>query len=240
MFPISNENNPARRTAIVTLGFIVVNVLVFLYELSLGVGVENFVRLYGAVPREILTGQDVPPPGPHPLWIQLFTSMFIHGGWLHIIGNMAYLRVFGDDIEDAFGHLRFLIFYLGAGIGASLVHISMSGALDTMPSIGASGAIAGVMGAYIVLFPTRRVQVFVPPYLFGTFRVSALILLGFWFILQFVNEVIDMAGGIADAGGVAVWAHIGGFLIGALFALVAGWTLGGAGGGYRAARAIKF
>src|SRR6266542_2603255 len=103
MIPIGDEDRPGRSLAIVTLAIIALNVVIFLFQVSLGAGVENFIRTYGAVPKEILTGQDVPPPGPSPLWIQLFTSMFLHGGWLHLIGNMAFLRVFGDDIEDALG-----------------------------------------------------------------------------------------------------------------------------------------
>jgi len=103
MFPISDQPRPGRGIAIVTVALIIINVLAFLYELSLGAGVENFILTYGAVPKEILTGQDIPPAGPDPIWLQLLTSMFLHGGWLHIIGNMAYLRVFGDDIEDVLG-----------------------------------------------------------------------------------------------------------------------------------------
>src|SRR5512142_3228557 len=147
MFPISDEDRPGRGLAFVTLGLIAVNVVVFLFELALGSNLDSFLQTFGAVPHEILTGQDIPPPGPYPLWIQLLTSMFIHGGWLHIIGNMAYLRVFGDGIEFAFGRVLYLLFYLGAGVVASLTHILISGPADVIPSVGASGAIAGVLGA---------------------------------------------------------------------------------------------
>jgi membrane associated rhomboid family serine protease len=219
MFPVSDEGRLGRGVAGVTIALIVLNIIVFLYELSLGPGVEDLIRTYGAVPREILTGQDVPPPGPSPLWIQLLTSMFLHGGWLHIIGNMAFLRVFGDDIEDVLGRGAYLIFYLGAGVVASLVHIFLSGAGDVTPSVGASGAIAGVLGAYIVLFPSRQIHVLVPGYGFSTARVSALVMLGLWFLLQFFNGIAALTAGSAETGGVAVWAHIGGFIVGVLVAL---------------------
>ncbi|MGH2523176.1 MAG: rhomboid family intramembrane serine protease [Anaerolineales bacterium] len=220
MFPIGDDERPGRGLAIVTLGLIVINVAIFLFEVSLGAGVENFVRTYGAVPREILTGQDVPPAGPTPLWIQLLTSMFLHGGWLHLIGNMAYLRVFGDDIEEAFGKFGYILFYLGTGLVASLTHIFLSGPNDTIPSVGASGAIAGVLGAYLVLFPNRQIHVLIPGMYFRTGRVSALVMLGFWFLLQFFDGIGALTGGTAQTGGVAVWAHIGGFVAGALVAFL--------------------
>ncbi len=220
MFPIGDEERPGQGLAVVTLGLIVINVLAFLFELSLGAGLEGFIQTYGAVPREILTGQDVPPPGPTPLWIQLLTSMFLHGGWLHIISNMAYLYVFGDDIEEAFGPMLYLLFYLGTGIVASLTHIFFSGPENTIPSVGASGAIAGVLGAYLVFFPRRRVHVLIPSYYFATARVSALTMLGFWFLLQFLTGITALTQETAQTGGVAVWAHIGGFVAGAAVALL--------------------
>ncbi len=122
MFPISDEDQAGRRhLPYVTWAILIINVLVFLYEVMLGTGLPQLISTYGAVPREILTGQDLPPPGPYPLYLQLLTSMFLHGGWLHLIGNMAYLRVFGDDMEDALGPAFYLLFYLGAGLVASLV-----------------------------------------------------------------------------------------------------------------------
>jgi membrane associated rhomboid family serine protease len=219
MFPISDEDTGPRTAAVVTWAIIIINVLVFLYELLLGAGLDQFINTYGAVPHEILTGQDIAPPGPYPLYLQLLTSMFMHGGWLHIIGNMAYLRVFGDDIEDAYGKVVYALFYLGAGLVASLTHILISGPADTVPSLGASGAIAGVLGAYLVLFPNRRVHVLVPSYSFSTARVSALVMLGMWFVLQFLNGITALSDRAA-AGGVAVWAHVGGFVAGAVFALL--------------------
>jgi membrane associated rhomboid family serine protease len=220
MFPLGDERRTGRGLAIVTIGLIVLNVAIFLFEVSLGARVEEFIRTYGAVPREILTGQDIPPPGPTPLWIQLLTSMFLHGGWLHLISNMAYLRVFGDDIEDVLGRLLYILFYLGTGIAASLTHIFLSGPASTIPSVGASGAIAGVLGAYLVWFPNRQIHVLVPGMYFGTGRVSALMMLGFWFVLQFLSGLGALTGGTAETGGVAVWAHIGGFVAGVLVALL--------------------
>ena len=174
---------------------------------------------YGAVPREILTGQDIPPAGPTPVYLQLLTSMFIHGGWLHILSNMAYLRVFGDDIEHALGKIPYILFYLGTGLVASLTHIFLAGPNDTIPSVGASGAIAGVLGAYLVMFPQRQVHVLVPGAAFRTGRVSALVMLGLWFVMQFLSGIAALSGGTAQTGGVAVWAHIGGFVAGALVGL---------------------
>jgi membrane associated rhomboid family serine protease len=199
---------------------IVINVLVLVYEVRLGTEVDTLIRTYGAVPREILTGQDVPPPGPTPLWIQLITSMFMHGGWLHLIVNMAYLWVFGDDIEDTLGAVRYLLFYLAAGVTASLTHIVLSGPGDTTPSVGASGAIAGVLGAYLIWFPRRQVHVLLPILFFLPARVSALLALGTWFLLQFLSGIAAITEGTVQTGGVAVWAHIGGFVAGVIVALL--------------------
>lgn len=220
MIPLDDGPRRVSRLPIVTVCLLILNVSIFLYEVSLGAGAERFIRLYGVVPREILTGQDVPPAGPNPLWLQLLTSMFLHGGWLHLIGNMIYLCIFGDDIEDVLGHGGYLLFYLGAGVAASLVQLGLSGSNDTVPSVGASGAIAGVLGAYLVFFPRRRIQVLVPVLLFATVQISALVLLGFWFLLQFLNGVAALGEGTAQVGGVAVWAHIGGFVAGVLVALI--------------------
>jgi membrane associated rhomboid family serine protease len=220
MIPLDDGPHRVRHFPIVTVCLLILNVSVFLYEVSLGAGAEQFIRTYGVVPREILTGQDVSPAGPYPLWLQLLTSMFLHGGWLHLIGNMIYLCIFGDDIEDVLGRGAYLLFYLGAGVAASLVQLGLSSPSEVTPSVGASGAIAGVLGAYLVFFPRRRIQVMVPVLFFAIAEVSALILLGFWFLLQFLNGVAALAEGTAQVGGVAVWAHIGGFVSGVLVALI--------------------
>jgi membrane associated rhomboid family serine protease len=226
MIPIGDEPRPGRGLAYITLALIVINVLAFLYELTLGAQLDTFLSTYGAVPREILTGQDIAPPGPYPVYLQLLTSMFLHAGWLHILGNLAFLRVFGDDIEDALGHGLYLVFYLGAGLVASLTQIVISGAGSTIPSVGASGAIAGVLGAYIVLFPSRRVHVLIPNLYFSTARVSAVVMLGIWFALQFFTGITALTGDTAQTGGVAVWAHVGGFVAGAIVGLLARGVLG--------------
>ncbi|MEX0788912.1 MAG: rhomboid family intramembrane serine protease [Anaerolineales bacterium] len=220
MFPVSDEPRLKYGAAYITIGLVVLNILIFLYEVSLGSGVDVFINTYGAVPREILTGVDIAPPGPNPVYLQLLTSMFLHGGWLHLIGNMAYMRVFADDIEDLLGHGLFLVFYLGTGLVASMTHILLSGAADTIPSVGASGAIAGVLGAYLVLYPGRKVHVLVPYATFSTAQVSALILLGFWFLMQFFSGIAALSADTAQSGGVAVWAHIGGFVAGAVVGLL--------------------
>ncbi len=220
MLPISDGPTPNRRIPWVTWGLILANLVVFLYELSLGAGVDAFIRNYGTIPHEILTGQDVPPPGPFPLWITLFTSMFLHGGWLHIIGNMVYLWVFGDDIENILGHIPYLLFYMAMGVFASFTNAIMSGPDATIPSIGASGAIAGVLGAYLIVFPRRKVRVIFPAFLFFMARLSAVFVLGFWFLLQFFNGITSLTAGTANASGVAVWAHIGGFIAGMLIGLL--------------------
>jgi len=221
MIPIGEHRRRALRgIGVVTLTLIVINVLVFLHELALGVRVQDFISTYGAVPREILTGQDIPPAGPHPLWIQLLTSLFLHGSWLHLVGNMLYLYVFGRSVEDTLGAVKYLLFYLTAGVAATLTHIFLSGPRDIAPSIGASGAIAAVLGAYLVWFPRRQVYVVVPILFFTTLRVSALVLLGFWFILQLLDSAAAIAQGAAHSGGIAVWAHVGGFAVGAIVALL--------------------
>ncbi len=220
MIPINDEEPGGRRIMPINTLLIIINVLVFLYELALGPQLDAFIQNFGAVPKEILTGVDVPPAGPFPLWITLITSTFIHAGWLHIIGNMIYLFVFGDDIEEAFGPIWYLIFYLAMGIIAGLAQSFISGPGSTIPGIGASGAIAGVLGAYLVFYPGRKVHVIIPPFYLWTTRVSAIIVLGFWFVLQFLTGITALSQGAADSGGVAVFAHIGGFVAGAFIALL--------------------
>lgn len=216
MIPLSDEGVRRRRFPFLTLSIIAINTAVFLYELTLGERrLQGFVLAYGVVPLEITTGRDFPPPGPPILWLTLFTSMFIHGGWMHILGNMLYLWVFGDNVEDALGPLAYVFFYLVSGLAASWVQI-LSDLRSPVPAIGASGAIAGVLGGYLLLFPRARVNTLV---VFGYFLrvvpLPAFLLLGFWFVLQFFS-------GIASLGvpaGVAYWAHVGGFVAGLLMAL---------------------
>ncbi len=225
MIPL-NDSPPRRTFPWVTILIIVANVLVFLYELTLSrPQLEGFIMSVGTIPAEIITGQDLPPSAPGGIvWLTLVTAMFVHGGFLHIASNMLYLWVFGDNVEDAFGPGTFLAFYLVAGILAGLTHVfinaaSPDGAL--VPSVGASGAIAGVLGAYLVMYPTAQVRtlIFLGPFITWP-RVSAVLLIGFWFVTQLVSGVASLGVDTHQTSGVAVWAHIGGFLAGVLIALV--------------------
>jgi len=194
------------------------NVLVFVYQISLGAKAgELFVYQYGAIPAVVTGTQSLPPAlVAIPPIFSVFTSMFLHGGLLHIAGNMLYLWIFGNNVEDAMGHVRFIIFYLLSGLAASFSHI-FSDAGSVIPSIGASGAISGVLGAYLLLFPHARLLVFIPLGFFSRFLyVPAWIALGFWFVLQIVSGSLTSS---QQGGGVAWWAHIGGFVAG--LALVA-------------------
>jgi membrane associated rhomboid family serine protease len=194
---------PSRTTPVITIALIVLNVLVFLFELSLGRAVEAFTFYFGLVPADFA-------------WLNVFTSMFIHGGFLHIAGNMLYLWIFGDNVEDRMGHGRFLVFYLLCGVAAALAQ-TVTAPNSTVPMVGASGAIAGVMGAYFVLFPSSRILVLVFLIFFvDVVEIPALFYLGFWFLLQIVGG----AGRVGDAGGVAFWAHAGGFITGIVGVLV--------------------
>jgi membrane associated rhomboid family serine protease len=219
MIPLSDD--PVRRgVPVVTILLIVVNVLIFLYELTLGSRLDGFVQAFGAVPREITTGRDIPPLAPRGnVYLTLLTSMFLHGGWLHLGSNMLYLWVFGDNVEDTFGGLGYLLLYLVCGLIATLVQIAVNPA-SGLPSIGASGAIAGILGAYLVLFPTAQVRTLL---ILGFFilipRIPALFLIGGWFLLQVVSG-LGQLGIVEETGGVAFWAHVGGFVAGLLIALL--------------------
>jgi membrane associated rhomboid family serine protease len=226
MFPLGDDNSLRHRTPVVVYALILVNVLVFLAELSLG---DRFVMGWSAIPYEIthgtdLTGNDLVrggseavvlrhAPGPAPIQITLLSSMFMHGGWLHLLGNMLYLWIFGDQIEDLLGHAKFSIFYLGCGIVAALAQILIDPD-SRIPTLGASGAIAGVLGAYIVKFPRNRVRLLS---YFGIVHVPALLALGVWIAIQVFGHVGVMAG---QSSGVAYMAHIGGFVAGVLLIFV--------------------
>lgn len=219
MIPIGD--NPRRhRFPVVMLLMVAANIAVFLYQLSLGRQVEVFVQALGVVPTELLSGVDEPPRTPGPLALTLFTSMFIHGGLLHIGSNMLYLWVFGDNIEDLLGHMRFLIFYLASGVAAGLTHVFMNPASD-IPSVGASGAIAGVLGGYLVFFPSAAIRtlLFLGPFVTIT-RISALFVIGVWFVTQLFQGIAALDATTAQAAGVAFWAHIGGFVAGLVICLV--------------------
>jgi len=173
---------------------------------------DVFITQYAVIPGELLGGVDIPPKSPIPLWLTLLTSVFLHGGLVHLLGNMLYLWIFGDNVEDAMGPVRFLIFYLLCGVAAGLAQIAVNPS-SSIPMIGASGAIAGVLAAYFMLYPRAHILTLVPIFFFlRLISLPALYLLGFWFILQ----VISGAGSLGDSGGVAWFAHIGGFIAGAI------------------------
>ncbi len=213
MIPLRDEN-PSRTAPVVTRALISVNAIAFVYELMLGPDLRPFVYTWGMVPARLslaLRFGEEPIAGPG---ITTLTSMFLHGGWLHLVGNMWYLWIFGDNVEDRLGHARFLVFYLMAGVVAALLHYALNPA-SWLPTVGASGAIAGVLGAYLVAFPRARIIALVP--LFPFFQVMALpavLVLGLWFVMQFFSGALSL--GNAGGGGVAWWAHIGGFAFGFL------------------------
>lgn len=196
------------------------NVAVFAYELSLGRGLPRWIASVGLTPVELLSGQDLPPLAPGPVLITLFTSMFVHGGFLHLGSNMLYLWVFGDNVEDLLGHLGFLLFYTACGLAAGVTHVYVNPS-SALPSVGASGAIAGVLGAYLCMFPSAQVRtlVFLGPFITVT-RISAVLVIGLWFAIQLVSGVASLELQDPQSGGVAFWAHIGGFVAGVLLAFI--------------------
>ena len=216
MIPL-HDDNPTRTKPVLTVLLIAANALVFLYQLSLGPRAgEAFVFQFGAIPAVILGTRSLPGAlAAIPPAFSLLTSMFLHGGFMHLIGNMIYLWIFGNNIEDAMGRLRFLVFYLACGFAASFVHILMNTASE-IPAIGASGAISGVLGAYLLLYPRAQVLTLIPlGFIIRLMYIPAGIVLGLWFLFQLVSG--GLAGG--EGGGVAWWAHVGGFIAG--MALVA-------------------
>jgi membrane associated rhomboid family serine protease len=233
MFPISDDNERGTGPAYVTLAIIALNVLVFLILQGAGGTAEGqrFTYGYSAVPLEITTGEDLTDPtevtiggetaqvpqepGPSPIWLTLLTSIFMHGGWLHLAGNMLFLWVFGDNVEHRIGHVLYLAFYLVVGVIASLAQI-LANPDSVIPTLGASGAISGVLGAYIVMFPANRVIVFLLRFLVP---VPAFVAIGLWAVLQFING-LGAATVTEETGGVAYLAHIGGFVAGLVAGLV--------------------
>jgi membrane associated rhomboid family serine protease len=206
MIPIGDEIRP-RRVPIVNSVLIAVNVVVFVFEFLLGARAEGLLMSLGAVPAYITD------PANHPFAIlTLLTSMFLHGGWLHLIGNMLYLGIFGDNVEDVLGHVLYLLFYLAAGVAAGVAQVAMA-PNATVPAVGASGAIAGVLAVYLVLYPTAPVRVLVPSFMFmRVARLPAAIVLGLWFVIQLFNGYLSLGMDTMTSGGVAWFAHIGGFV----------------------------
>ena len=212
MIPI-RDNVPASRFPIVTLLLIVANVVAFLYEISLRGESANFLLDYGIVPIRYTHPSVAKQFNLLEQAIPFLSSMFLHGGWIHLIGNMWTLWIFGDNVEDQLGRGRFLILYIMGGLTAGALHV-VTNLNSGLPTIGASGAVAGVMGAYFRFFPHAKVQTVFPPFIFFVFPVPALIFLGWWFLLQFFNGTLTLLGRSDEFGGVAWWAHIGGFLFG--------------------------
>ncbi len=208
MIPLRDEN-PTTRPPIVTVSLIAACVLIFLWQVSLGTDGQRPVISFGAIPALLLDDRILPPELYRiPAELTLVTSLFLHGGWMHLIGNMLFLWVFGNNIEDALGHVRFIAFYLLCGILAGLAH-AMQDPSSQVPLIGASGAISGVLGAYALLYPNARVLTLVPFIIFFVVRLRAVVVIGLWFVFQLLNAVLD-----SGAGGIAYLAHIGGFVAG--------------------------
>jgi len=220
MIPL-RDDNPTTISPVLTIGIIVLCSLVFLWQQSLSQEAERIaVYSYGVVPTVLFGNASLPRDIARiPPELSIVTSMFMHGGWMHIIGNMLYLWIFGNNIEDRLGHVRFVLFYLLCGAAAALAQ-SIVNTHSEIPMIGASGAIAGVLGAYMVLFPRAHVFVLVPLGFFTQLlRLPAMLVLGFWFVLQFIEGGLMAPG---EGGGVAYWAHIGGFVAGIVLIFLLG------------------
>lgn len=219
MFPIGDDDTAVRNVPVVTYGLIAVNVVVFLVELS---GGDQFIQDWAFIPSRFTNDPAANMP-------TLFTAMFMHGGWMHLFGNMLYLYIFGDNVEDRIGHIPFLAFYLVCGIAATFAQYYFNSG-SSIPNVGASGAIAGVLGAYILMFPHARVDVLVIRQIIS---LPALAVIGFWIVLQLFSGFgsIAQTDETADVGGVAYMAHVGGFVAG----LVLAFLFGGRGGPSRTA-----
>ena len=215
MLPL-RDNVPASRFPIITVGIIFLNLLAFLQELKLGPNAEYLLIDYGIVPARYTNRAFAEHFSFLEQIVPFFSSMFLHGGWIHLIGNMWTLWIFGDNVEDHFGRPKFILLYIVGGLMAGLVHV-YTNAGSRLPTIGASGAVAAVMGAYFRFFPHARIETVFPP-IFFIVDVPALFFLGWWFLLQFFNGTLTLLGGRGEFGGVAWWAHIGGFIFGFLAA----------------------
>jgi len=215
MIPL-RDDQPCLSTPFINYFLIGLNLLVFVWEIIIQVqsphALRAFVAEFGVIPQytvAVLTGHSFDSPATAIL--PMFTSMFLHGSWMHVLGNMLFLWIFGDNVEDYLGHFRYLVFYLVSGLFASTAQIVVNPS-STIPTIGASGAIAGVMGAYFILYPRARVLVWFPPIFF--FHVPAWVMLAYWFLYQFFSGTATSIGTSANSGGIAFWAHIGGFVVG--------------------------
>ena len=215
MIPLK-DTIPSRTVPFINYTIILINLLCFLYQLSLGPHLEKFLYAWGVVPAQFFAPLSIGHLHFSQRILPLFTSMFLHGGWLHFLGNMLYLYIFGDNVEDRLGHARYLLFYLLCGLLAAAAHL-LTNHDSRLPTIGASGAIAGVMGAYFFLYPYARVVTLIfIVFFFDIVEIPAFFFLAFWFILQFLSGTVSFDAQNALSGGVAWWAHIGGFLSGIL------------------------
>jgi membrane associated rhomboid family serine protease len=224
MVPLPLDDNVRRTTFwFCTLSIILANLYVFWMELSLnGYEVNRVISVYGIVPARYTTAHGLAAMTPAGFVVPILASMFLHAGWLHVLGNMLFLYVFGRTVEDRLGHFRFLILYFASGFAGGLLHIYLN-AGSRVPSIGASGAIAGVLGAYFVASPGARIKLTIFPLIFWTFQLPAVLVLGYWFLIQFVSGYQMLAVETAtQTGGVAWWDHVGGFVTGVLLGLMFG------------------
>jgi membrane associated rhomboid family serine protease len=220
MVPLPLTDHIRRRSFwFITLALIIANVRVFFFELSLGPNINRLVFFFGIVPARNVTRYGIPSLTVAGFFVPIFISMFLHGGWLHLLGNMLFLFVFGRSVEDRFGHIKFLCIYFLSGLAGAILHIILN-AGSRMPTIGASGAIAGVLGAYFVSFPRARITTLIPLiFFFWTVELPAILLLGYWFLIQFLTGFQMLTIQSATGGGVAWWAHVGGFMMGLLLAV---------------------
>lgn len=217
MIPI-RDRNPSGTFPGVTLALIAINVVVFIYEVQLGPALTSFLKHYALIPAEATSSLSYGAVSLSDTVTPFFTSMFLHGGWLHLITNMWFLWIFGDNVEDTLGPVRYLVFYVLCGLAAAVTHVAFQ-PQSALPVLGASGAIAGVLGAYAVLFPGARVVTLVPVFFFLQFiELPAVLILGYWFVLQILSASLEAA--TPMRGGVAWGAHVGGFLAGMLLILV--------------------
>ncbi|MBI5248268.1 MAG: rhomboid family intramembrane serine protease [Desulfomonile tiedjei] len=218
MIPL-RDSVPSEKYPVMTLAIIVVNSLVWFYEVSLGARADRFIFEYGLIPLRFVAFNRFEGGFLDNALIPVFSSIFMHGGWLHVIGNMWFLWIFGDNVEDRLGHFKYLIFYILCGIGASLLHIIAEPA-SKVPMVGASGAISGILGAYLVSYPHARVHTLLILFVFIQFvEIPAFLFLILWFVFQFMSGATQAAVQ-HDAGGVAYWAHVGGFVVGIVLFMI--------------------
>jgi len=220
MLPLGDDNRDRERWPVVTAILIAVNVAAFLYELSLDSRnpqeLVELIHRWAVVPREYKLGEDLPPHIGLPYWTTLVTSMFLHGGWAHLGGNMLYLWIFGDNVEDRFGRIPFVLFYLATGIVGALAQVVVNPG-STLPTVGASAAISGVLGAYVTMFPRKQIRVLL---FFFITAVPAIVVIGLWIVTQLVSSYGSFGARTAETGGVAYMAHVGGFVAGVAGALI--------------------